>query len=455
MRHVLALLITGVLLTSLLAATAATPRSGDYLFTGATLITMTGAGTIRGDLRVIDDRIDAVGPGLQPGPDTKVIDVAGGYLIPGLAEMHAHVPSPDQGTEYRDDVLLLWVANGITTVRGMLGHPDHLALRAALASHEVLGPRLITSGPSFNGNSVSSPEQARQMVRDQAAAGYDFLKIHPGLSRDEYDAMADEAGRQGIRFAGHVPADVGLRHALLRGQASIDHLDGFMQALTPDPDAADSDGGSLFGVALASTVEFDRLPNLITQLRSAGTWVVPTETLIENFAVADTPEVFDARPELAYLPPDLLARYRQALGRASLGAAAGRRALDVRKHLIGELHAAGVGVLLGSDSPQIFNVPGFSIHRELAAMVAAGLTPVEALATGTTAPARYFGRSEAFGALAPGMAADLVWLAADPTADIGNTRSIQGAMVRGRWLDRAALDAGLAAIAGRYQAMEN
>lgn len=455
MRHVFTPLIAVALLTCSLAVTAAAPRTSDYLFSGATLITMTDPGTIRADLRVIDERIDAIGTGLEPGPDTVVIDVTGGYLMPGLAEMHAHVPAPAQGEQYRNDVLFLWVAHGITTARGMLGHPDHLELRAALASHEVLGPRLITSGPSFNGNSVSSPEQARQMVREQAAAGYDFLKIHPGMSRDEYDAMVDEADRQGIRFAGHVPADVGLRHALLRGQASIDHLDGFMQALTPDPDAADSDGGSLFGVALASAVDFGRLPNLIAQLKRAGTWVVPTETLIENFAVADTPEVFDARPELAYLPPELLARYRQALERASLGAAAGRRALEVRKRLIGELHAAGVGVLLGSDSPQIFNVPGFSIHRELEAMVTAGLTPLEALATGTAAPARYFESSDAFGSLAPGMAADLVLLAADPTARISNTRSIQGVMVRGRWLDRAALAAGLEDIAGRYRTTDD
>lgn len=118
--------------------------------------------------------------------------------------------------------------------------------------------------------------------------------------------------------------------------------------------------------------------------------------------------------------------------------------------MLGRLHEAGVGVLLGSDSPQIFNVPGFSIHRELAAMVAAGLTPQDALLAGTVAPARFFGRSDDFGRLRVGLAADLVLLAEDPTADIGHTRSIRGVMVRGRWLDRAALDEQLQGIAARY-----
>ena len=424
----------------------------DHLFVNGTLLTLTEDGRQRADLRVIDGRIAAIGPDLAPGPDTEVIDLAGGFLMPGLAEMHAHVPAPDQGRAYRDDVLFLWVANGVTTVRGMLGHPEHLALRRDLAAHEVLGPRLITAGPSFNGETVTSPAQARRRAREQAAAGYDFLKIHPGLTRAEYDAVADEAARLGIPFGGHVPAEVGLLHAIDAGQRTIDHLDGFMQALVDDDAAAASGGGSLFGLALASSADLDRLPGLVERMRDAGTWVVPTETLIENFAAADRLPALLDRPEIAYLPPDLRQRYQAALARASLGSAAAERALAVRKRQIAALHEGGAGLLLGSDSPQIFNVPGFSIHRELAAMVAAGLTPTAALQTGTSAPARFFGRADDFGALRPGLAADLVWLRADPTADIAATRQIAGVMVRGRWLDRATLDAGLADIRQRYAA---
>lgn len=432
------------LITALLLLLTCPALADEFLFKDAAVVTLTGAGTLRADLRVADGRIAAIAPNLEAGPDTVVVHVNGGYLMPGLAEMHAHVPAPEQGEQYRDDVLFLWLANGITTVRGMLGHPSHLDLRRALAAQEVLGPRLITSGPSFNGNSVSSPRQARQMVRVQKAAGYDFLKIHPGLSRAEYDAMADEARRHGIRFAGHVPAEVGLEHAVASGQATIDHLDGFLQALAPD--AGD---GSFFGVGLAGAADLQRLDAIVRQMLDADTWVVPTETLIENFAAADRIDELLARPEQVYLPAELAARYRDRLSAAGQGAAQADEALGVRKQIIKRLHDAGVGVLLGADSPQIFNVPGFAIHRELQAMVAAGLSPEEALRTGTVAPARYFGRSEDFGALRPGLSADLVWIDGDPTADIGNAAKIRGVMVRGRWLDREELDAGLQAIAER------
>ncbi len=433
------------------AAAAADGRAasaGETLFVNGTLLTMSEPDRVRADLRVVDQHIDEIGSGLEPGPDATVIDMRGGYLMPGLTEMHAHVPAPNREqaenwTQYRDDVLFLWVANGVTTVRGMLGHPAHLNLREALENHEVLGPRLITAGPSFNGDSVSGPAQARKMARDQAAAGYDFLKIHPGLSREEYDAVATEARRLGVRFAGHVPKDVGLLHAIAAGQATVDHLDGFMQALAGEP------GGGLFGVALASRADPSRLDALAAAMREAGTAVVPTETLVANFAAADRPDRFLDRPEAAYLPPRLRNDYRERLNSASGAARAAREAADVRRHIIAELHRAQVDVLLGSDAPQVFNVPGFSLHGELEALVTAGLTPEEALRAGTVEPARHLGLADEFGQLRPGLAADLVMLSADPTADIGNVRAIEGVMVRGRWLDRRALDAGLAAIAER------
>ena len=145
--------------------------------------------------------------------------------MPGLAEMHAHVPSGDAG--YVEEVLFLYVANGVTTARGMLGTPAHLTLRERIARHELLGPRLITSGPSLNANSVGSPEDAARLVREQASAGYDFVKVHPGPTRAEYDAAVEAARASGIKLAGHVPADVGVRRAIEARQATIDHLDGW------------------------------------------------------------------------------------------------------------------------------------------------------------------------------------------------------------------------------------
>ncbi len=434
----------GVLVLSLIASVAHGER---YLFTNGYLVTMANEEVVAGDLLVDGERIAAVGPNLTADGATR-IDMQGGYLMPGLAEMHAHVPQPSQSRQYRDDVLFLWVANGVTTARSMLGHAEHLSLQEQIEKHEVLGPRIITSGPSFNGNSVSSPQQAAAMVRSQQQAGFDFLKVHPGLARAEYDAMADTAHELGIAFAGHIPLDVGLRHALSKGQTTVDHVDGYVHALVPDIGPETAGYRSSFGVDLVEHVDMDLLPELVARTRAANTWVVPTQTLLENFA-GDV-DALTSRPETRYLPPQLLANYRRAIGNRGGNRDAGAALLGLRASIINGLHTGGVGLLLGSDSPQIFNVPGFSIHRELQAIVAAGLSPYDAIATGTVNPARFFRLQDEFGQLRSGLAADLVLVERNPLERIEHTQTIRGVMVRGRWLDAETRNQGLADIAQRY-----
>src|SRR5690625_1889902 len=165
--------------------------------------------------------------------DSVRID-GGGYLMPGLCEMHAHIPSGDADRAYIDDVLFLYLANGITTIRGMLGDPLHLELREQAAQNELVSPRIYTSGPGFNGGAFDTPDQARQQVREQQEAGYNFLKIFSDLSLEEYNAIADEANAAGIEFSGHIPSSVGLERALEAGQTTIDHLDKYVEALAAD-----------------------------------------------------------------------------------------------------------------------------------------------------------------------------------------------------------------------------
>src|SRR5687767_1974735 len=162
--------------------------------------------------------------------ETMIIDGKGKYLIPGLAEMHAHVP-PVNDMKPMIEVLLLYALNGVTTIRGMLGHPRHLDLRSKLQSNELLGPRFYTSGPSVNGQTVVSPDSGAAMVRAQKKAGYDFLKLHPGLTKEKFDAVVKAAKEVNIPFAGHVSFDVGVWHAINAGYASIDHMDGFVECL--------------------------------------------------------------------------------------------------------------------------------------------------------------------------------------------------------------------------------
>jgi imidazolonepropionase-like amidohydrolase len=156
-------------------------------------------------------------------------------------------------------------------------------------------------------------------------------------------------------------------------------------------------------------------------------------------------------PEMKYMPADNVARWhsakRELLDDANYHPDTAARAVALRQRLILELHRQGAGLLLGSDSPQIFNVPGFAIHRELEYLVDAGLTPFEALQTGTANPAEFFGRSGGFGVVQNGAEADLILLDANPLEDITNTRRIHGVMVRGRWLPRKELDGLLEGLA--------
>jgi imidazolonepropionase-like amidohydrolase len=376
--------------------------------------------------------------------DVDVVDGTDRYLIPGLAEMHAHIPGV--GARDLDRTLTLFAANGVTSARGMLGQPSHLRLRQQLLDGAVFGPRLTTAGPSFSGNSVSGAEDAIRKVRSQHADGYDFIKLHPGLSADEFQAIAETAKELGMPFAGHVPAAVGVENALAAGMATIDHLDGYFAALIPpDSDGAGGYGGFL-DLYLTDETAIDRVTDIAAATARAGTWNAPTESLFEHrvseVAVADLRNL----PEMRYMPEstvDTWAAVKQRqLAERGFNAELAARAIEIRRMIILALHEAGAGLLLGSDAPQVFNVPGFSLHRELSFMVASGLTPFEALRSGTTAAAAFLGTNT--GAVAVGLDADLLLLDANPLEDIENTRRIHGVMLRGDWYSAAELEERLA-----------
>ncbi len=370
-----------------------------------------------------------------------VVDGTDRFLIPGLAEMHAHVP-PAVSDELERD-FALFIANGVTTVRGMLGHPSHLQLRAELLDGDRIGPRLIASGPSLNGRSVSGAADGARQVREQHAAGYDFIKIHPGLDAEEFTAIAETANALGMPFAGHVPVPVGLGGALASGMASIDHLDGYMAALMPAQHDESGGYGGFFDVLLADDVDADGIAGLADATAAAGTWVVPTETLVEQIVNEVPASELASRVEMQYIPGATIESWVQAKQRQQqergFSSEVAAKAIYIRRVLIRELHAAGAGILLGSDAPQVFNVPGFSLHRELELMVAAGLTPFEALQAGTANVAQFLGLKT--GVIETGREADLVMLDSNPLEDIANTRRVHGVMVRGRWYPAADIDA--------------
>ena len=278
------------------------------------------------------------------------------------------------------------------------------------------------------------------------AAGYDFIKIHPGLSVAEFDAIAKAANELGMPFAGHVPAEVGLSRALEAGIATIDHLDGYLVALLPQ-DADPSGGyGGFFDVLLASAAIRERIDSLAAQTAMAGTWNVPTESLFEHRVGPVPTAELRSRPEMRYMPPATIAQWVQAKERLAeergFSPAVAADAIEIRRDLIVSLQQAGAGLLLGSDAPQVFNVPGFSAHDELEFLVAAGLTPYQALHTATRAVAEFLGSNTGF--VEPGRDADLILLDADPLVDITNSRRVHGVVLGGAWYPRSTLEARLA-----------
>lgn len=429
------LLLIAMLLTNLAYAETT-------VFVNVNVIPMTTESVLQGQSVVIrDGQIQAIGSSTSvPLPaGAKIVDGSGQFLIPGLAEMHAHITN---NSDF-ERLATLFVANGVTTIRGMLGRSSHLQLRDQLNARERFGPRLVTSGPSFNNRTVSGSADAESRAREQHAAGYDFLKIHPGLTLGEFTATAMTANDLDMPVAGHVPADVGLAAALQLKIATIDHLDGYFAALTADQSV---EGGGYFNSTLAAYIESEDIAALADATAMAGVWNVPTQVLVEQVVNAMPPQQFAARPEMKYVSAATVRGWvyakQQQLDDESYDAVVAKRAIELRRQLILALHDAGAGLLLGSDAPQIFNVPGFSLHRELDVLVAAGLTPYEALQTGTTAVAKFL-RSNA-GEIVVGRDADLILLRSNPLQEINNIRSINGVMVRGQWYSRDELDRRLA-----------
>jgi imidazolonepropionase-like amidohydrolase len=422
-------------------------------FVDVTVIPMDRERRLPGQTVVVrGDRIVALGPTARvrvPEGATRV-EGKGKFLIPGLAEMHAHIPGGQASDSAVERTLFLYVAGGLTTIRGMLGHPRHLVLRERAARGELLSPTIYAAGPSLNGTSVPDPAAARKAAIEQKDAGYDLLKIHPGINRESFDTLVATARRVGIPFAGHVPQDVGIARAIEAGYATVEHLDGYIEAIVREGAPVTAEQSAFFGLNLGEHLDESKLPALVAATKKAGVWNVPTQVLLENLVLVGSSAELAQRPEMRYVPPQMLAEWAQVkdnmLAETGSTPASARRTIEVRRGLIKALHAAGAGLLLGSDAPQVYNVPGFSTHRELESLVAAGLTPYQALETGTRNVARYFGIERESGTVERGKRADLILLDADPLVDIRNTTKRAGVMLRGRWLPQAEIERRLAEL---------
>jgi imidazolonepropionase-like amidohydrolase len=433
---------------------------GDLAFVGVNVLPMNGSGEAvlleNQTVVVTDRRIASINPAdeVEVGDEVEVIEAHGQFLMPGLTEMHGHLPGRPLLPADTKNLLYLYVANGVTAVRGMQGNRAQFTMRDQIARGETIGPRLFLGSASMTGALVTTPEQSEQLIREYKQTGYDLVKVHEGLTLEVFDALASTAHDVGIPFGGHVPDEVGLLHALEAGQASIDHLDNYIEALVPEEERTEASPGMLRVGDLLDRVDEGRIPLLVEATGASGAWVVPTMVLWETVFFGGWPavELRAERPELRYMPPETVKQWEQAIDDrlAVADRVANRRVRELRRRIFQALREGGASILLGTDSPQIFSVPGFSMHHEMALWVEMGMTPYEVLESGTRKVAEYFDATDDFGSVAVGHRADLLLLTDNPIENIAHVARRAGVMVNGRWMPQQRILDRLADIATFY-----
>jgi imidazolonepropionase-like amidohydrolase len=397
----------------------------------------------------------------------RIVDGRGKYLIPGLWDMHVHLSFPVGAAQI---FLPLMVANGVLGARDMHSFlPAIIALKRAVASGTQIGPRLFVAGTAVDGpNSylpaariVRTPDEARAAVRGLKAAGVDFIKVYSSLPKDLYLAVASEAKTDAIPFVGHVPYPVTAAEASDAGQKSLEHLTEVDVGTSSDEaaikaeelEAMNQKHGYIPDPArLKTTFDSVKTAALFEQFRRNGTWQVPTLVVFYQERQIAEPGTSGNDSLLAYIPK-MLRDYWRSL---PVDIATKMVALyGVHSDLVGRLNRVGVPMLAGSDCPNPFVYPGFSLHDELGLLVRSGLTPAEALRTATINPARFLGLTGSLGTIASGKVADLVLLDANPLVDIANTKRIRAVVQGGNLLNRGALDTMLARAMARAAADRN
>jgi imidazolonepropionase-like amidohydrolase len=473
MRRSLVILIGFLCPVGTWAQAKADPSEPVLAITHITVIDATGA-PAQPDRTVVitDGRIVALGKKadtpVPPGAET--VDGSRKFLIPGLWDMHAHIAAGAR------DYLALYLANGVTGVRDMHAYSPEMIfnLRKDIEAGKVTGPRIVDCGAMIDGpNPTAGPTalvaadaaQGRAAVQSLKKRGADFIKVHSKLSRDAYFAIADEAKKQGLPFAGHVPESVSALEASDAGQRSIEHLTGLWISCSANEvalrkettDALRSgrpqDLVLLFRLALKPVESFSepKAEALYKRYVKNHTWQTPTLVMIRALCSLDNPR-FTADPRVKYMSPFVRSFWdvKSPLIQALVETMGGRKQIYKRSlEEVGKMHRAGVEILAGVDHPFPFCFPGFSVHDELVLLVEAGLTPMEALQTATRNPARYLDRLADLGTVEKGKIADLVLLDANPLDDIKNTQHIAAVVSRGKLLDHATLHKMLADVEQR------
>ena len=471
--------------TALLIGAIATPVFGQqqtptYVVRNVNLIPMTdgaGAAVRTADVVIRGRRIFEIQPaGRAAAPrGAVIIDGRGQYLIPGLIDSHVHIKERDP--------LFLYVAAGVTTVQNMSGRPFHLQMRERTNSGALLGPRIVTTGPTTAQVGAATPEAVQQLVREQKRAGYDAIKMYGGggngeMTEETYRALNGAAGLFDMRVVGHAPRNLPFQTVLEQRQSSIDHMEeivythrAFARLLAPYVDLqfgrvndATRDSLARAPVPDFATLLQAEITALAQEVKKAELAVTPNLGFFRNiyWMTTDSIHALQRAAELAYAAPEqrlswspMLNRYANAWRdrRATVSAYLGE-VVDLQRAITLAFHRAGVPLMTGTDAEYLGMQPGFGVHTELELFVALGMTPLEALRAATVTPARVMLIADSAGTVESGKVADLVLLATNPLADIRNTRAINGVFRAGRWLPRAEISAMLDSLERSYRPVQ-
>lgn len=460
-----------LLLLLALPAQPAPQAPRPLVFTHVTVIDMTGAPP-RPDMTVVitGDRITELGRSetVRAPEGAQVVDATGKFMIPGLWDMHVHW--------FHKGYLPLFVANGVTGIRLMWGVPFHQQWRQEVEGGALPGPRLaiasaIVDGPKpiWPGSiAVGTDAEARQAVIRSKEGGADFIKVYSRLPREAYFAIADEAKKQGLPFAGHVPGSVSVAEASDAGQKSVEHFTNLLEACSTREEelrkaSADAWLNLPEGQAFPSravlrpltrltldTFSPEKANALFARFARNHTWQCPTLTVLRNMAFIKDPAIHKD-PRVKYMPPGMASGWDPTSGfrlkdRTDEDFELSKSVYKKHTELVAPMRRAGVEFLAGTDVLNPYCFPGFSLHDELTLLVEAGLSPMEALQAATLNPARFLGKEKDLGTVEKGKIADLVVLEANPLEAIGNSRKIDAVVTAGKLYPKAELQKMLADI---------
>ena len=454
MKHLMLCLVVAALAAMSLAQSS---TSSTLIIHDVTVIDATGTPAKPHQTVIVKDGkiedIQSSGMGFAGKLPGNHVDGSGKFLIPGLWDMHVHMVFGDWFPRGKEVTLPLFAANGITGVRDMGGELETLQQwRKEISAGTLIGPRIVMSGPMLDGPqprfpssiAIKTPEDGRRAVDDLKRRGADFIKLQSLIPREAVFAIADEAKKQGISFAGHVPDAVRASEASNAGQKSFEHLIGIFEGSSPLEDQFIK--GAKTEKEFLSTYDRKRAEALFVLLAKNQTWQCPTLVWERGGNLIDeTDFAHDARARYvpAYWRDVTWKRFTEQVEHDfnTDDLATRKRFVEKELEVVNAMHRAGIPFLAGTDTPPgVYIFPGFSLHEELQRFVAAGFTPMEALQTATLNPARFLGMDDHLGTIEKGKLADLVLLKANPLEDIRNTQRIEAVVVNGRYLPRAELD---------------